>query len=272
MTLRLAGGTAGRRCSPGRWARGLAVAVLGALVAASPGQDAAAESLQEALATTYEVNPTLRAARARLRGVNERVPQALSNWRPQVSASGSVGRQRLREEQQGFSGTTTTTDYTNPVTAQVQVRQPLYRGGRTVAGVDRAENEVRAQRAELTSTEQEVLLRAVEAYLNVWRDRRILELSRNNVDTLRDQLDATQARLDQGIVTRTDLAQARSRLSQARAQVETARGQLTASEAAYEEVVGRRPGDIERWSRAPRRYQSRTSPESPRGRRWRSWR
>ena len=206
-----------------------------------------AEALDRALVQTYQTNPTLRAARARLRGVNERVPQELSNWRPQVSVNASAGRQRLKETQPGSpftGGTTTTTEDTNPLTAQVQIRQPLYRGGQTVAGVDRAENEVKAQRAELDRTQQEVLLRAIEAYMNVWRDRRIVVLSRDNVETLREQLDATQARLDRGIVTQTDLSQARSRLSQAQARLETARGELTASESVYQEIVGSPPGGI----------------------------
>ena len=205
-----------------------------------------AEPLDQALVWTYETNPTFRAARARLRGVNERVPQEKSNWRPEVSVNASAGRQRLEETQPGAfgGGTTTTTEYTNPVTAQAQIRQPLYRGGRTVAGVERAENEVKAQRAELDNTQQEVLLRAVEAYLNVWRDRRVVELSQDNVETLQQQLDATQARLDRGIVTQTDLSQARSRLSRARARLETARGDLTSSEAVYQEVVGTAPGEV----------------------------
>ena len=204
-----------------------------------------AENLDKAFVRTYETNPTLRAARARLRGVNERVPQELSNWRPEVSVNMSAGRQRLQETQPGFGGgITETTEYTNPRTAQAQIRQPLYRGGRTVAGVDRAENEVKAQRAELANTQQEVLLRAVEAYMNVWRDRRIVALAEENVETLRQQLEATQARLDRGIVTQTDLAQARSRLSQARARLETSRGDLTASESVYQEVVGAAPGEV----------------------------
>lgn len=223
----------------------LAWGVLSVGLIAAPPDGARGASLEEALVQAYTGNPTLRAARARLRGVNERVPQELSNWRPDVSVSGSAGRQRLREEQPGFGGgINTTTEYTNPVTAQARIRQPLYRGGRTVAGVDRAENEVRAQRADLAKTQQDVFLRAIEAYLNVWRDRRIVELARGNVATLEEQLEATEARLDQGIVTRTDLSQARSRLSQARGRLENAQGERTASEATYREVIGQPAGDI----------------------------
>ncbi len=50
-------------------------------------QPAGAQTLTEALAGAYATNPTLSAARAELRAVNEGVPQALSNWRPDKSGS-----------------------------------------------------------------------------------------------------------------------------------------------------------------------------------------
>jgi len=221
----------------------VAVAAFG-IVVSMPTGTLRAESLDQALVWTYETNPTLKSARARLRGTNERVPQESSNWRPQVSVNASAGRQRLEETQPLGGGTTTTTEYTNPLTAELRLRQPLYRGGQTVAGVERAENEVKAQRGELENTQQQVLQRAIEAYMNVWRDRRTVELSKDNVETLRQQLEATQARLEQGIATQTDLAQARSRLSQAQARLERSRGDVTSSEAVYQEVVGTAPGEV----------------------------
>src|SRR3546814_5739817 len=55
---------------------------------------AAAQSFEEALVQTYQTNPTLGASRAQLRATNERVPQALSGWRPPVEATGSHGKDR----------------------------------------------------------------------------------------------------------------------------------------------------------------------------------
>lgn len=201
---------------------------------------ARAESLTEALSLTYENNPTLRAERARLRATNEQVPQEAGNWRPQVTVSSSIGKQKITDEDRGFTLNETTT----PASAELQVRQPIYRGGQTFAGVERAENQVRAGRAQLTNVEQNVLQRAVEAYLNVWRDEEILRLSEDNVENLENQLEGAQARFDRGVSTRTDVAQARSRLARARARRENARGQLDASIAVYQEVVGQAPGEL----------------------------
>ena len=53
---------------------------------------AQAETLQEALARAYQNNPTLLAARARLRSVDEGVPEALSGWRPTVEVNYDIAK------------------------------------------------------------------------------------------------------------------------------------------------------------------------------------
>ena len=215
--------------------------VVGALVAGvfcSP--PAAAQTLDEALIQTYQSNPTLSAARAQLRATNERVPQALSGWRPTIEATGSGGK-AVDDDVRPVSGD----EGRSPASADLTVRQPLYRGGRTVAGTERAENEVLAQRARLADTEQDVLLSAVTAYADVWRDQSVLELNINNEQVLARQLEATQDRFDVGELTRTDVAQSESRLSSAIADRIGAEGNLRASRAAYEAVVGSPPGQLE---------------------------
>jgi TolC family type I secretion outer membrane protein len=198
---------------------------------------ATAEGLIDALTQAYATNPTLSAARARLRATNEAVPQELSNWRPTVELNGSGGTQRIHSE----TATTDSTSTTRPLTASLEVRQPLYRGGRTVAGVERAENEVRAERARLGSIEQQVLLSAVTAYMDVWRDQAILQLNFNNEEVLRRQLEASQDRFQVGEITRTDVAQSESRVAGATAARVGAEGSLRASRAVFEEVVGMAP-------------------------------
>lgn len=201
---------------------------------------AAAQTLDEALVQTYQSNPTLSAARAQLRATNERVPQALSGWRPTVEATGSGGK-AIDDDVRPTSDS----DGRSPASADLTVTQPIYRGGRTVAGTERAENEVLAQRARLADTEQNVLLSAVTAYANVWRDQSVLELNINNEQVLGRQLEATRDRFDVGELTRTDVAQSESRLSSAIADRIGAEGNLTVSRAAYENIVGSRPGQLE---------------------------
>jgi len=215
-----------------------AVLLAVAALAASP---AGAETLAEALSAAYANNPTLLAQRAALRATDEEVPTALGGWRPTVSVSADAGFEDLSSEStQGLGAD----DTLNPRTLTLSLSQPLFRGFRTVSGVRRAENLVRADRARLAEVEQDTLLQAATAYLDVYRDQSVLELAINNEQRLRRQLDAAKDRFDVGEVTRTDVAQAESRLSNAIAYRVRAEGDLTSSRAIYLNVVGRMPGTL----------------------------
>jgi outer membrane protein TolC len=155
-----------------------------ALVGFGVFKAAGAESLNEALAEAYRGNPTLLAARAELRGVNERVPQELSNYRPSAFVDGQAGVERIDSEPSSGGAKNN-----EPWEVLLDVEQPLYRGGRTVNGVAQAEAEVQGQRARLKSVEQQVLLSAVRAYMDVWRDEAVLQLNINNEKVLTRQLE-----------------------------------------------------------------------------------
>jgi len=222
---------------------------LGVLIAAGllfawlPVSPAAAQSLEEALATAYSSNPTLFGARAELRSVNEGVPQELSNWRPRVTVTGSAGQQR--SDVSGSAGSASGTDTNTPLAAAVRLSQSIYRGGRTVAGTARAEADVQAQRALLLATEQDVLLDGVTAYTDVWRDQSILQLNINNEQVLKRQLEASQDRFTVGEITRTDVAQSESRLARATADRVSSLGSLTTSRAVFQQVIGIYPGILD---------------------------
>src|SRR5215468_696008 len=196
-------------------------AVLVALGLSLCAASASAETLNEALATAYANNPTLQAARAQLRQVDEAVPQALSNWRPTVEAEGSIGKEW---EQSTFRGANDKANSREPKSATLTLTQPIYRGGRTVAQRDQAENLVSAGRADLWTVEQQVLLQAVTAYVDVLRDLRVLDLTKNNEQVIAEQLKATRERFNVGEVTKTDVSQAQSRLARAVADRTQAQG------------------------------------------------
>jgi len=199
---------------------------------------ACAMTLPEALAATYNNNPTLLAQRARLRESDEGVPQALSGWRPTVQFTGSAGVQR--NEATNVQQQTLT-----PRSLDLNITQPLYSGGRTVAATSQAENTVRATRALTLATEQQVMLSAVTSYLDVVQNQSVLELSINNEQVLRRQLEATQDRFRVGEVTRTDVSQAEATLATATATRVQAEGTLENVRANFERFVGEPPGLLE---------------------------
>lgn len=201
-------------------------------------QQAGAETLFQALASAYMNNPTIEAERARQRGTDEGVAQALSGWRPTITTSGDVGH----EKREATPSANTTT---NPHGFSITLTQPLFRGFRTVNSTAQAEKTVLAGQQALLSVEQNVLFDAVTAYMNVIRDRTIAHLRQQNVNNLGEQLKGTEARFNVGELTQTDVAQSRARLSQARSDLATARANLAASRADYTRLIGHRPAGLQ---------------------------
>jgi outer membrane protein len=202
-------------------------------------QPAHAETLFDALSATYTTNPTIRAERARQRGTDEQVPQALSGWRPTVTASGQAGVQQSDTTRSGVEETTS-----QPASVSIQLTQPIFRGFQTLNSTALAEANVRAGRANLSSAEQSVLLQAVAAYMNVVRDRRVVALRQQDVKVLEEQLNAANARFNVGEITRTDVAQARASLSLSKSNLALAVAQRASSMASYEQIVGTAPGSL----------------------------
>jgi outer membrane protein len=202
-----------------------------------------AQSLTDALSSAYSNNPTLLAERASLRAVDEEVPQALSNWRPTLEASGDFTRENTYNSSRTGGNTSAVR---SPRGIELTVSQPVFRGFRNRAALSSAENSIKAARNRLLNVEQQVLLDAATAYMGVVRDQAILELNIGNEQVLRRQLEAAEDRFQVGEITRTDVSQAKARLSGATADRIQAEGSLETSRATYLKVIGAAPGKLVR--------------------------
>ncbi|WP_417689737.1 TolC family outer membrane protein [Roseibium sp.] len=189
-----------------------------------------AETIKEALALAYSNNPSLNAARAQLRGVDERVPQALAGWRPTVTASGQVGS--------NYANSDGRDSYRNNASISLSISQAVFRGFRTVNSTRQAEAIIRAQRESLASTEQDVLLAAAQAYVDVIRDTALVSLQRSDLQFLSEQVRAAKDRFEVGEGTRTDVSQADARRAEAQANLNTSLANLNTSRAIYRQIVG----------------------------------
>ena len=226
------------------------VGLCSAGVAAAVGcSQAAADTLEWALVQAYQNNPSLNAQRAALRVIDENVPQALSGYRPKVSftAMGGYNYESAIQQFPNGAGTTTTVNYASQFlsrTVGLSGTQTLFNGFQTANRTRQAESQVDGARETLRVTEQQVLLDAATAYMNLLRDGAILELNQNNVQVLTEQLKQTRDRFNVGEVTRTDVAQAGSRLAAGRSALLGAQSNYVTSQANYRRVIGVNPGRL----------------------------
>src|SRR3954452_2305138 len=206
------------------------------LVAALMAGTASADTLREALVSAYETNPTLTGQRETLKATDANVAIAKAAGRPTIGATAGINRDLSR------SGILETGAHGATLSTGVDISMPLFTGGRVRNSVRAAKTRVDAGRATLTAVEGDVFTQAVGAYMDVIRDRAIVELNQNNVRVLETNLQATQDRFQIGDLTRTDVAQSEARLQLGRSQLATAQGQLAGSEATYRQIIGHAPG------------------------------
>lgn len=206
---------------------------------ATPAAAQEVDTLNEALALTYETNPTLTGERAALRGDDAGVALARSGARPTLSAVAGINRDLTR------SGILESTQPKGPdLTVGADLSLPLFRGGQVKNGIRAAKARVDAGRASLRAVEGDIFVQAVAAYMDVRLNRDIVELNQNQVRVLRTNLEATSDRFEIGDVTRTDVAQSEARLQLAQANLASAEGRLASAVETFREVVGELPGEL----------------------------
>jgi outer membrane protein len=226
---------------------GVAALLAAGLLAGTAGA-VSAQTMEAALSRAYSANPTLNAQRASLRATNESVPQALSGYRPKITASADIGASITESDIPAFATSVqrhqTSVSRLGPRGGGLQVDQNIFDSGKTRSSVSQAESQVLGARATLRNSEQNVLLDAATSYMNVLRDTAILSLNRNNVEVLEEQLRQTRDRFQVGEVTRTDVAQAEARLSSAQSQAILAESNLKTSIARFRQNVGTEPKQL----------------------------
>ncbi|SDK44730.1 TolC family outer membrane protein [Paracoccus chinensis] len=208
----------------------VAALTLGTALSSAP---AWAESLADTLVAAYRNSALLDQNRALLRAADEDVAQAMSTLRPVVQWAASHNFQQV----DGIEAVSTTLELVGQMT--------LYDWGRGQLAIDIAKEQVLATRESLVSVEQDVLLTAVQAFLDVRSAEQQVALQGSSVQLLSRERQAAQDRFDVGEITSTDVALAEAQLASSRAGLASAEGQLEVARENYRAAVGRFPDDLD---------------------------
>ncbi|WP_420858109.1 TolC family outer membrane protein [Marivivens marinus] len=203
---------------------------------------ARADSFAAALTDAYNNSGLLDQNRALLRVADEDVAIAAAGLRPIVSWAASATHSWPAPSPDADEIT---------FNLGISANLTLYDGGASQLAIRAQQENVLATRQALINVEQQVLLRAATAYLNVQRDSEFVNLRRSNVRVLTEEFRAAQDRFDVGEVTRTDVSLAEARLAAARSLLAAAEGNLARSVEEFRAAVGRRPGTLSSAPRVP---------------------
>jgi len=188
-----------------------------------------AQSLSDTLIMAYRTSNLLEQNRAVLRAADEDVGIAIAALRPVMAYALNSS---ITPDNWAFDDT----NY-----AQISASITLYEAGRNKLATEAAKELVLATRQSLVGVEQQVLLAAVRAFMNVRSQLEYVRLRQRNVQVIEQQLRAAQDRFEVGEVTRTDVSLAEARLAAARSALVAAKGDLAVARESYKAATGAYP-------------------------------
>lgn len=214
-----------------------------ALVLAAPSFGHAT-TMEEAVEYALMYNPDVRVTVQNMAIAGTEYDEAFAGFLPSLDVSGAMGYERTSSPTTRASAETTKKLVRSE--ASLTLSQMLFDGFGTTREVDRREFLHMSSKHRLREKAQEIGLDAVEAYLEVLRRNRLLQIAKSNVKTHMDYLDMVTKRADAGGGSYADVRQAESRLGVAKTTVIQLQENLNNAEAAYIRIVGMAPSEMSR--------------------------
>ncbi|TQV61911.1 MAG: TolC family outer membrane protein [Halothiobacillaceae bacterium] len=179
-------------------------------------------------------DPELASAEAARRAGQEALPQARAALLPQLNASAGVNRTHRELE----STSSTTQNYTN-TSGALSLRQVLY-DRQKFSTLDQAEARVAQAGLQWAKAEQDVALRAAEAYFNLLFAEDSVRLAQAKMAAITEQKTQAEQMYKGGVGTITDIQEAQARFDLAVAEELAAQNQLRNQRQALFKLTGRR--------------------------------
>jgi len=199
-------------------------------------QHVLAVTLFEALTEAYKNNTDLNAERENINISEEDLKISKSNYLPTVTISGSKSQEDT-SKLTNRAGVEQSVNDVDPTTQSIKIEQTLIDLGRN-ADVKKNEIGINLAVVKLLKKEQEVLLKAIEAYSGLILANEKLNINQSNLNLLERQVETNRARLDREQITLSDLAQSESSLAGAQANFIQSQNEIISSKLNYENVIG----------------------------------
>ena len=197
----------------------------------------AAETLKEAVQKTLQSNPEVQAVIQARHASEQNLKVSKSDYYPEIYIAAGVG-----EETTETPFITPEVDLTRKEVALV-VKQLLYDGFATSQTVASSEARLMASDMRIHASIEDMTLRTAQVYMAVMREKKQLELAKQNLLVHKKIYDRVKQRSDQGVGRKADLSQVEGRLALAESQVIASEANFYNAQVNYIRVVGIAPSD-----------------------------
>lgn len=227
----------------GAWARCSAL-FFGLLTALLVSAATLEDAVQQALTT----NPQLTGAAAAVRAAGHDVREARAGYLPSVDLDTRFGEEHSNIKQLNRPNND---DDLWRRESGLTVTQLVWDGMSTASEVQRRVALLNSAENSLADTQNALAFKAVEAYIDVLRNRELLDLARANVSSHDEVLKNVDAKSGSGVGNKADVEQARARLALAKSTLTARQGGLHEAEARYVRVIGDVPDELAKPNSAP---------------------
>lgn len=215
------------------------LSLIAAAVGLTLGAPAYGQSLKEAVEQTLQTNPDVLIDASKRLSTDEAVKGARGGYLPKVDLLLGTGRERSNNS--STSGTDLTLTRRE---ASLTLTQMLFDGFGVSSEVSRNQARVESAAHKLAGTSEQAGLQAIEAYLEVLRQRELVELTRANLGAHDRTLDQIKIRAESGVGRKADFEQIQARSGLAKANFTAAEANLRDAETDFLRVVGAAPADL----------------------------
>jgi len=178
-------------------------------------------------------HPSIRAAEKSLQSSRQGVKAAVADFYPTVSVNSDAGYENISSPTtRGDNDPDATPFGRTRNTASLSLTQNLFSGYATASAVRTARLNRELAQISLEGTRQNTLFEGIQVYIDVLRQRRLIELARENEGTIQRQLNLEDERVQRGSGVAVDVLQAKSRL-------QIAKERRVSFEGALEDAISR---------------------------------
>jgi adhesin transport system outer membrane protein len=198
-----------------------------------------AQSLTEVVQETLATNPDVQIAISQRNAVEQEMKQAKAGFFP--SADINVGHGWETSNNPTTRGRGDGTSNLDRSEAEITIRQLLFDGSATESEVERQRARVNSRAYTTFGTSEVIALKAIEAYLDVLRQQKLVAFAQENLAAHQKTHDQITKRSERGVGRRSDAQQTLGRLALARTNLMAEENNLRDAIFNFERIVGKKP-------------------------------
>lgn len=195
-----------------------------------------AVNLREALASAYKNNQELLATRQSVLATHEKIVQAKGGFRPKIEAQASKTIRKTKTDKGAY--TTMYNGLDKKRGGSISVSQNLFKGFSDIATVSKTQHEIMSYWAQLKDKEQDIFLKVIRAYLDLYAKYASVEVYKANMTFMQKSYEAAKTKREIGEETITQESLAEAKYVEAQSKLQLGLAELEAAKASFEQLTG----------------------------------